>query len=60
MGAKLDSEDYLASRLQYTKRQVGGWDEDEGKGLDEYLLWRVMKKQVRVLREELEDEEFED
>ncbi|KAI4266892.1 MAG: hypothetical protein LQ337_008615, partial [Flavoplaca oasis] len=59
MGAKLDSEDDLASMLQNAKRQVGGWDEDEGKGLDEYLLWRVMKKQVRVLREELEDVEFE-
>ncbi|KAL9005855.1 MAG: hypothetical protein Q9180_009778, partial [Flavoplaca navasiana] len=59
MGAKLDPDDYLASQLQDAKRQVGGWDEGEGKGLDEYLLWRVMKKQVRVLREELEDVEFE-
>ncbi|KAL9032086.1 MAG: hypothetical protein Q9180_006707 [Flavoplaca navasiana] len=59
MGAKLDPEDFLASQLQSAKRQVGGWDEGEGKGLDEYLLWRVMKKQVRVLREELEDVEFE-
>ncbi|KAL8988899.1 MAG: hypothetical protein Q9169_008482 [Polycauliona sp. 2 TL-2023] len=38
-----------------------GGDEDAAgwgtgtKDLDEYVLWRVMKKQVKILREELED-----
>lgn len=36
------------------------WSEEEGKELDEYLLWRVMKKQVRVLKEELDNIQFEE
>jgi transitional endoplasmic reticulum ATPase len=30
--------------------------DDDDKDLDNYVLWRVIKKQVRILREELKDE----
>ncbi|KAI4089464.1 MAG: hypothetical protein LQ344_005378 [Seirophora lacunosa] len=42
--------------------EVGGasrWIRDEDRDLDRFPLWRQMKKQVRILREELDDGEEE-
>jgi transitional endoplasmic reticulum ATPase len=33
----------------------GGDDDDQRPDLDKYLLWRVIKKQVAILRKELND-----
>jgi transitional endoplasmic reticulum ATPase len=33
----------------------GGGDDDQRPDLDKYLLWRVIKKQVAILRKELND-----
>lgn len=35
----------------------GGDDDDDDKDLDDLLLWREIKKQVKILREEMGEEE---
>ena len=45
-----DAYDYSFTSVQYVIT------EDEDKDLDQYVLWREMKKQVRILRQDLEQE----
>jgi hypothetical protein len=43
------------SRSAEADRYGGG--DDEGPDLDKYLLWRVIKEQVAILRRELSDKD---
>lgn len=54
-------EAFLATRLAIARNRSedgirgGGGGDGEGGDLDDYELWREMKKQVRLLREDMED-----
>ena len=51
----VEREDAQAADAGAADAERRGGGDDEEPGLDKYLLWRVIKKQIAVLRKELND-----
>ena len=45
------------NRSVHNLNRRGGGDDDDDNGLEKFRLWREIKKQVKLLREGLEDED---
>lgn len=49
-------EAFVAALLAIATAEKGDIEYDGGDKLEEYVLWREMKKQVKILRDEIEGE----